>query len=296
MQQFLPSYEPNEADLVEQALSLPLKIKIEKAVGLLQLWEAAALDLHEFGYWLAYSGGKDSGCILELAKMAGVKHLPAYNVTTLDPPELVRFIRKEHPEVQWQRPEKALLTMMAEDKSNGPPTRLARWCCEKYKEQGGNGRWKILGVRVAESANRKAMWKSVVTNRRGGTIMCPIVYWTDKDVWDFHRLHDIPYCCLYDQGFKRLGCVGCPLAGPLAQRREFDRWPRYEQAWKRAFQRFWDKWSGVPTLKGKRRWFEDFGSWEGLWDWWISGKAAEGGNGCQGEFMFGSTMAGKEEG
>lgn len=47
------------------------------------------------GYWLAYSGGKDSIVIKRLAEMAGVKFEAHYNVTSVDPPELVRFIKKQ---------------------------------------------------------------------------------------------------------------------------------------------------------------------------------------------------------
>ncbi len=192
-----------------------------------------------------------------------------------------------HPEIEFNRPAMHMMTMMAKNKSCGPPTRLARWCCEEYKERGGDGWMTIIGVRAAESARRKGLWKVFQNNRRMGKILCPIVYWTDKDVWDFHALRGMHYCSLYDEGFKRLGCVGCPLGGPKNQRIEFDRWPRFEAMWQRGFQQFWENWSGVPTQKGKRRWFEDFGSWEGLWDWWITGKGKDDGDQCQGMNLFG---------
>lgn len=55
-------------------------------------------------YWLAFSGGKDSCVILELAKMSGVNFEAHYSVTSVDPPELVRFIKKQHPEVSIDIP------------------------------------------------------------------------------------------------------------------------------------------------------------------------------------------------
>ena len=79
--------------------------------------------------------------------------------------------------------------------------------------------------------------------------MAPILYWTDEDIWAFIHGESIPYCKLYDEGFKRLGCIGCPMAGANGRRREFDRWPKYEQAWRRAIKEFVEKWSGVPTLR-----------------------------------------------
>lgn len=46
------------------------------------------------GYFVAFSGGKDSVVIKALCDLAGVRYDAHYNVTTVDPPELVRFIRK----------------------------------------------------------------------------------------------------------------------------------------------------------------------------------------------------------
>ena len=45
------------------------------------------------GYYLAFSGGKDSITIYRLAEMAGVQFDAHYRVTTVDPPELVKFIQ-----------------------------------------------------------------------------------------------------------------------------------------------------------------------------------------------------------
>lgn len=153
------------------------------------------------------------------------------------------------------------------DKSCGPPTRLIRWCCEKYKEQGGNGKFKAIGVRAEESPRRKGIW-TTVNNNNGGQILCPIIYWTEQDIWQFIRQHEMKYCSLYDEGFKRLGCVGCPMGGKK-RAVEFKRWPKYEKLWKRGFQTFWDKYKGTPTRTGKERSLEKFSSVDELWSWWM---------------------------
>ncbi len=281
-QQLLPSIEPSANDLYEQAIAQPLDKKIKQAIGLMQMHEPPE------GYYLAYSGGKDSGAILELARMAGVKFEPWYNVTTLDPPELVRFIKREHPEVQWNRPEMALLTMMWKHPGcQGPPTMRNRWCCKEYKEHGGDGRFKIIGVRGPESPKRKKRWKQVLLNRNGGRILCPILYWTENDIWQFHASRNLAYCELYDEGLSRLGCIGCPFAGPKGQTRHFNRWPKYEEMWQKAFKRFWNKWHGVPKHNGDPRWFEDFGNWEGVWKWWRTlGSSKSMDKGCQGLGLY----------
>ena len=264
----------SDEQAVEMAYELPLHAKIDKAVALLCHYENEANTMSAEGYCVAFSGGKDSGVIAKLAEMAGIRHTLDYSVTTIDPPELVRHI-KDNYNVNFHRQPRAMLTEMVENKScKGPPTRFARWCCEKYKENTGNGQWKVLGIRAAESPRRKKIWKQVIVNNNNNKvcIVNPILYWTDKDVWDFHQERKIQSCQLYSEGFKRLGCIGCPLAGAKQQRIGFDRWPKYEFLWRRAFDRFWAKWHGVPTLKGKRRYFEDFGSAQGFWEWWTSGK------------------------
>lgn len=285
MQQLLTGFEASEKDLVDMALAQPLEDKIRRSIGLLQMYERGALNMSPDGYYLAFSGGKDSCVIKQLAIEAGVKFKAFYNNTTIDPPELVRFIRKHHADVAWNNQPKAMLSRMT-DRRNGPPTRLARWCCAEYKEQGGRGFSKIIGVRISESARRAGLWKEFQPRRSDGNIVAPIVYWADEDVWKFIRSRNLPYCELYDQGFKRLGCIGCPMAGKAGQDKEFARWPKYEVAWKRAVFRFYDRWHRVPTNKGTARWFEDFGSAQGLWDWWRSGKASEGRADCVYEEMM----------
>lgn len=70
------------------------------------------------------------------------------------------------------------------------------------------------------------------TNR---TLVNPIIDWTDDDIWEFIHVENIPYCSLYDEGWKRLGCIGCPLAGTDHQKREFARWPYMYQMYLHAF-------------------------------------------------------------
>lgn len=258
--------EKNESEMYDDAIHQPFEQKVDAAVGLLRLMGNGAV--------VCFSGGKDSVVIKHLARRSGITYRTIYSVTTIDPPELVYFIRDFHSDVIWNRQPKHLLQYMV-DTGKALPTRLARWCCEKYKENTDNGVTKIIGVRAEESSRRKRLWKQVNANRRGGTIIAPIVYWTESDVWRYIHENGIPYCKLYDEGFDRLGCVGCPLAGPRSQRRGFDRWPGFEKLWWRYTVKFWNHWHGVPTRDGRRRFFEDFGTPENYFAWWLSGKAKE---------------------
>jgi len=261
--------------MYQAALRVPLEEKIKIAILTIQTFENQALSLSDDGFYVCFSGGKDSIVMAKLFEMAGVKYNLNYSNVTIDPPELVRFIKDKYPQAIWHSVGKHLTSYMA-DKSCGPPTRLIRWCCEVYKEQGGNGKFKAIGVRAAESPRRKGLWKTLNNNNNGGLIFCPIVYWTDSDVWAFIRQHEMEYCSLYDEGFTRLGCVGCPMSGPTGMTRDFKRWPKYEMLWKRGFKRYFDKYKGVPKNRGGDRAIEKFPTVDDLWNWWVSGKAYEG--------------------
>lgn len=229
------------------------------------------------GYMLAFSGGKDSVVLNALADMAGVKYQAYYTVTSVDPPELIYFIREKYPDVEWKYPRyndgKRITMWNLIPRKQMPPTRLIRYCCEKLKEGTGSRRYVLTGVRWAESS-RRANAHGVITmpdasgknvpdgferSKRGGGIILnndnddarrvletcyakqkkmvnPIVDWEDADIWEFIRAENVPYCGLYDCGFKRLGCIGCPMASKH-RKVEFERWPRYKQLYLNAFDR-----------------------------------------------------------
>ena len=129
------------------------KTKLEKTIEIIKLFEP------EEGYYLAFSGGKDSQCIYHLSKMAGVKFDAEYTLTSVDPPELVHFIKQHYKDVKIRKPRdddgKQITMWRLIKKNNIPPTRIVRYCCEKLKESGGKGRVTMTGVRWAESNNRK---------------------------------------------------------------------------------------------------------------------------------------------
>ena len=90
-------------------------------------------------------------------------------------------------------------------------------------------------------ANRRMVEQCYRTQK---TMINPIVDWTDKDVWDFLNENGIPHCSLYDEGRTRLGCIGCPLAGTKQMLRDFEKYPKYKEAYIRAFQRMIDRHPG----------------------------------------------------
>lgn len=198
---------------------------------------------------LYHSGGKDSVVIDELARRSGIKYRRIYNVTTLDPPELVRFVRSCG--VEMRHPRTSFLKLVSE---KGLPTRWRRWCCEKLKHGESLPGVSIVGVRASESANRKANWK-VVNIKFRGWVICPILDWSTEDVWRFIRENHLPYCSLYDHGFKRIGCIGCPLTG--CPNKELQLYPKIRDGIHRAWLTYCKNYDTVDDPeKAWKRWIE----------------------------------------
>lgn len=263
--------------LYQLAIAVPLQEKIESAIALIRSFESAALARTDKGFYVAFSGGKDSIVLLDLVRRSGVKHESWYNNVTIDPPELVRFIKDFYPEVQWNNPKRHLIKEVVH-RSSGLPTRRWRWCCRDYKEQGGNKLFKVIGVRAEESARRKGLWTTVKT-LEGSPILCPILYFTEADIWEYIRMNNLDYCSLYDETdengdklFSRLGCIGCPMAGKR-RAKDFERWPKYGEMWKKAAYDWFEKYNNIMKKDGTPyKMAIIFETPEEYWDWWMETK------------------------
>lgn len=178
-----------------------------------------------------------------------------------------------------------------------PPTRTVRYCCAVLKETGCANRFISTGVRWAESVQRKdreefeKLGATKATKEKFTSVMLmndndarrrmnehcmqkkkmvvnPIIDWKDSDVWEFIHSEKIPTCELYQCGYERVGCIGCPMAGKKRYK-EFADFPKYKNLYIHAFDRM--------VVERKRRGLPC--EWKDGYDaflWWMDDENIEG--------------------
>lgn len=243
----------------------------QTAIERLKTASGFALKLYKVPLLIAYSGGKDSDVLLRLAEKSGIPFEAQHSLTTADAPETVYHVRDTFHRLEeigikcdvdkHIKPDGTRTTMWnLIPRKLRPPTRLVRYCCSELKEGGGKGRFVATGVRWAESAKRKDRGVLEVLHSdkskrltlmndnddrrmlfetcqlKGKRVVNPIIDWQEQDVLDYCEAEKIPMNPLYACGWKRVGCIGCPMAGKH-RCAEFARYPKYQQAYIAAFDR-----------------------------------------------------------
>ena len=279
-------------------------------VAIERLQAASEMSLHAYGLPLVItdSGGKDSSVCKELALRAGIPFEIMHNHTTADAPETVRFVRQEARRFEELGIKYTINMPTYKGKRTSmwglipqklmPPTRLVRYCCSVLKETGGSGRFIATGVRWAESTSRKnsrgiyeklgsTKANNIILNNdnddkrmlfencrlKAKRVVNPIIDWKDEDVWQFLDDSKSSVNPLYAEGWCRVGCVGCPMAGKKGRVAEFIRWPRYKALYIKAFDNM---------LEERRRRGKVYGSWRmgvtgrDVFNWWMENEVLPG--------------------
>lgn len=213
---------------------VPLEKMVEESIAFIREHEPPE------GYFVGFSGGKDSICTLELTRMAGVKHEAYYSCTGIDPPEVVKFIKQHYPEVKWLYPKRSFYAGI---RVKTPPLRVSRWCCDELKKNPAAKiplKHRLIGIRAEESHNRRE--RGQISRFKSGQIVYkPIFHWLEWHVWDFIDAHHLPYPSLYDKGFGRIGCVICPFLTHKKMQQHKARWPQYYRIFEKVVREWWNQ-------------------------------------------------------
>lgn len=261
-----------------------LQKKIDYSIDLMRKAEKLALQYDsENGFYLAFSGGKDSQTLYHLALLAGVKFKAHMNLTSVDPPDVIRFVKRNYPDVELIKPKMSIYDMAI--KKHFLPTRLFRWCCAEFKEISGGGTVTLLGIRRQESLKRSKRNEVETSNKkysgnfdqfeehREKMVTCvkgkdkimvsPILDWTERDVWEFlNDVVKVQHCELYDKGFRRIGCICCPMSSKSQKLKEIAIYPHVKRNWIRVLQKLIEYGHITRNINDA-----EFG-----FNWWISGK------------------------
>ena len=273
----------------------------QSAFEALRFASAQSLKLYKQPLVITYSGGKDSDVLLHLAGKSGIPYEVLHSLTTADAPETVWHVRDTFRRLELANVKCTIDTHRTPDGGNVtmwnliprklmPPTRRMRYCCAELKEGGAKGRFVATGVRWAESPKRKDRGVLEVRHgdikkrltlmndndetrmqfencqMKGQRVVNPIIGWDNKEVWDYAETEKICMNPLYGCGRTRVGCIGCPLASKRARIEEFIIWPKYKQAYIRAFDRMLEERHHRGKMAGGMRWGE---TGVDVFNWWM---------------------------
>lgn len=178
------------------------------------------------------------------------------------------------------------------------PTRQLRFCCKVLKETGTPNQVALLGVREAESNGRKgrgdfgllatrkedAIYKSaqhtkamiafdqdgthtfeceIIKNAKANNnvVSLPIYKLTNTDIWDYVNENNLTVNPLYNKGYLRVGCVGCPMAGKH-RNKELADFPQYRENLLKLCDR-------IVEANKQRGGFRKFETGKDFFDWWL---------------------------
>lgn len=250
--------------------------KEQKAIQRIKMASEMSLHHYGKPLVCTYSGGKDSDVMLELFKRSGIPFEVHNSHTTADAPQTVYHIRKVFRDLELQgikceiempmyKGERTSMWKLIPQKLM-PPTIMVRYCCDIFKETGCANRFIATGVRWDESSKRKKrgefekLGKNYKENESFSSVMLmndntesrrmnelcmqknkmvvnPIIDWSYSDIWEYINCEHICTCSVYDMGYDRVGCIGCPLTTRKRRLKEFSDFPEYKNLYLHAFER-----------------------------------------------------------
>lgn len=248
--------------------------------------------------------------MLELFKRSGIPFEAHNSHTTVDAPPTVYHIRNVFRRLELdgikadiQKPTyrgKPVTMWSLIPQKKMPPSRLMRYCCSVLKETGCANRFIATGVRWDESNARteREAYETITSSKKEKTAISdeimlmndndkkrkliehcelksksavnPIIDWNNKDIWEYIRSERIDYNLLYECGYSRIGCVGCPMAGK-GRWKQFADFPTYKSGYIHAFDRMLEMMRNDGTGRMPK-----WKSGEEVFLWWMEDKNVVG--------------------
>lgn len=178
---------------------------------------------------VAWTGGKDSTVVLalwrEVLKMEG--HPGRARTLSIDTgvkfPEVLKF--RDTLAKEWD----VLLEIVRPDVdiSTYPIAVDAVKCCRELKVEPlmkavERGKIDVLisGIRRDEHPSRLNRDYLEPREKPQHLMFNPILDWSEMDIWSFITMNELPFCELYNEGYRSLGCKPCTVIGSGKSERE----------------------------------------------------------------------------
>ena len=162
---------------------------------------------------VAFTGGKDSTTLLHLVRTAYKGKVP-FKVFNIDTSVKFREIYEIRDRIakEWnldmvilRHPEARKVIEDAKDSAE---------CCSMLKSGVLNDGVKKYNIKALMTAIR---WdeqearadEKYFSERSDHTRIHPILHFMEKDIWEYIKKNNIPYCELYNKGYRSLGCAPC---------------------------------------------------------------------------------------
>ncbi len=106
---------------------------------------------------------------------------------------------------------------------------LRKACCHARKVEplgralAGKQAW-ITGLRAQQSTTRTDLPKREFDAGNGLVKFNPLSDWTEKEVWAYIRLNEVPYNALHDKFYPSIGCAPCTRPVSIGEDVRAGRW------------------------------------------------------------------------
>lgn len=149
--------------------------------------------------------------------------------------DLIDRVQAKYPElrIKMKKPE---LTLEEQSEAYSP----ALWkkdpnqCCYIRKIKpleevlGGATAW-ISGLRRSQSKSRSNTDFVNKDERFKSIKVCPLIYWSEDDIWNYIKQHDLPYNELHDHHYPSIGCIPCTEQVFNSDDPRAGRWSNFEK-------------------------------------------------------------------